>query len=44
VTEEVYTGLFWENLRERDHLKDPDLDGRILLRWKYRMWNGCPWT
>jgi len=44
VREEIYTGLWWENLRERGHLKDPDLDGRIILRWKYRKWDGGPWT
>jgi len=26
--------VFWlGNLRKRDHLKDPDADGRIILRW-----------
>ena len=28
--EEVYTGIWWENLRERDHLKVPGLDGSAL--------------
>jgi len=28
---EAYTGFWWGNLRERDHLKDPG--GGILLRW-----------
>jgi len=27
------------NLRERDHLVDPDLDGRMVLRWVFRKWN-----
>jgi hypothetical protein len=26
---EVYTGFWWRDLREGDHLRDPDLDGRI---------------
>jgi hypothetical protein len=26
------TGLWWGNLRERDHLGDPGVDGRIILR------------
>ena len=26
-------GFGWGNLRERDHLEDPDVDGRIILRW-----------
>jgi len=27
----VYTGLWWGNLSERDHLEDPDVDGRIMI-------------
>jgi hypothetical protein len=29
---ESYTGFWWANLRERDHLEDPGVDGRIILR------------
>jgi len=29
--EEVYTGVWWGNLRDRDHLGDPGVDGRIIL-------------
>jgi hypothetical protein len=25
-------GFGWGNLRKEDHLEDPDLDGRIILR------------
>jgi hypothetical protein len=25
--------IWWGNLRERDHLEDPGIDGRIILRW-----------
>jgi hypothetical protein len=30
---EAYTGFWWGNVRERDHLGDPGVDGRIILRW-----------
>jgi hypothetical protein len=29
-------GCWWENFRERDHCGDPDVDGRIILRWMFR--------
>jgi len=25
---------------ERDHLEDSGLDGKIILRWIFRKWNG----
>ena len=28
---EAYTGYWWRNLRERDHLEDPDVDGRKII-------------
>jgi hypothetical protein len=36
----VHTELWWENLREIDHLKDPDVDGRIILRCIFEKWDG----
>jgi hypothetical protein len=27
-------------VRERDHLEDPGVDGRIILRWIVRRWDG----
>ena len=41
---EVCTGFWWGNLRERDHWGDPDVDGRIILRWIFRKWNGVVGT
>ena len=28
------------NLRERDHWEGTDADGRIILRWIFRKWEG----
>jgi hypothetical protein len=28
------------NLRERDHTKDPGVDGRVMLKWVIEKWNG----
>jgi len=36
--------FWWGNLRERDHLEDPCIDGRIILRWIFRMWEEEAWT
>ena len=34
----------WENLRERDHLEEPDVDGTIILRCIFRKWDVGAWT
>ena len=31
-------------VRERDHWRDPRVDGRIILRWIFRMWEGVVGT
>jgi len=35
----VYTGFWWGNLKERDHLEAPSVDGRIISRWIFRKWD-----
>jgi hypothetical protein len=38
------TWFWWGILRERDHKEDPDIDGRIILRWIFRKWEGVVGT
>ena len=40
----MYTGFWWGNLREGDHLGDPGIDGRIILGWIFRKWDAGVWT
>jgi hypothetical protein len=35
----AYTGFWWGNLRERENLEDPGMEGRIILRRIFRKWN-----
>ena len=35
----VYTGFYWGNLRETDHLEDADVGERVILRWIFRKWD-----
>jgi hypothetical protein len=32
----VISGLWWGNLRERDYMEDPGVDGRIILIWIFK--------
>ena len=41
---EVYTGFWCGNLWERNHVEDPGIDGRIILRWIFRYWDVGSWT
>jgi hypothetical protein len=36
---EAHAWFGWGNLRENDHLEEPGLDGRIILRWIFRKWD-----
>jgi hypothetical protein len=41
---EVHT-LFWcGDLREGNHLEDPVVDGRLILKRIFKKWDGVAWT
>jgi len=44
VRGEAYTGFGWRKMREYDHLGDPGVDERIILRWIFRKWDVGVWT
>jgi len=33
---EAYTGFWLGDLRARVHLRDPGVDGRLIVRWMFR--------
>jgi hypothetical protein len=37
-------GFCCENLKERDHLGQPDIQCMIILRWIFRKWDVSEWT
>ena len=36
---EVQKGFWWGDLREREHLGDPGVNGTIILRWIFWKWD-----
>jgi hypothetical protein len=41
---ELHTGFLWGDLREGDHLGDPGVDGRTILKWIFKKADGGTWT
>ena len=33
----MYAGFWWGDLREREHLEDLDIDGRILIKCIFKV-------
>jgi len=38
--EEGCPGFYWGNLSERDNWGDPGTDGKIIISWIFRKWEG----
>jgi hypothetical protein len=38
-TGEVHTGFCWGDLRERHHVEDIGIDGRIILKRFFKKWD-----
>ena len=43
-TGETCAGFWWGNLEKRGHWRDLRIDGRIILRWRFRKWDVGVWT
>ena len=44
-TGDVHKRFCWGDLKERDNSEDLDVEGRIILKWIFRKWDGeaCTW-
>jgi hypothetical protein len=39
-TGKMHTGFCWADLRERDNFEELVVDGRIILKWTFKKWDG----
>jgi hypothetical protein len=40
----MHTEFWWENLKQRDHYEDLDIDRRVILKWSLRAKDRMVWT
>jgi hypothetical protein len=41
--EDLHRGFWWGSLRERDHLEDPNIGGRIILKRRFKWDESMEW-
>ena len=43
-TVEMNTGFWWGDLMDGQHFKVIGADGRIIIKWIFKKWDGQAWT
>jgi len=41
---EMHTLVYWEDMKDRDHLEDSGVGGRMVLKWIFKIYAGSAWT
>ena len=43
-TGKVHSVFWWKDLRKRDHLVDPGINRRMILKWIFKRLDGKEWA